>query len=205
MDPYQELGVRRDATPEQVKHAYRKRVQKAHPDKGGTKEKFHAIQKSYDILSDAERRKRYDQTGDDTAPAADPRELAMAELASIFLTLVDSQDADHSNLIEMVKQPVEHGIAERKGRIVQLKNAIEKRERALKRVSRKTAGNNVFARFLAADIASRHQAIAKLEVECERGQMMLGMLAEYEYKADVMTPNQMFAQFQGIVGIRTYG
>jgi len=45
MDPYQELGVRRDATPEQVKHAYRKRVQKAHPDKGGTKEKFHAIQR----------------------------------------------------------------------------------------------------------------------------------------------------------------
>ena len=196
MDPYQELGVKRDATPEEVKRAYRKKAHKAHPDKGGTKEKFHAVQKSYEILADPDRRKRFDQTGDADAPTMDPREAAMRDIAAMFLQLVNScSDVEHTNIVELVKQNIEIGVRERKGKIVQLKTGIEKRERALKRVKRKTAGPNHFGVFLQNDIAAHHQAIAKLEGECEQASIMLEMLAEYEYTADIQraTPAMMFS------------
>lgn len=45
--------------------AYRKLALKNHPDKGGDPEKFKEISMAYDVLSDSEKRKRYDQYGKD--------------------------------------------------------------------------------------------------------------------------------------------
>ena len=61
-DPYTTLGVPRDATTEQVKRAYRKKAPKVHPDTSRHKDgkEFCALQKAYSILSDAERRARFD-------------------------------------------------------------------------------------------------------------------------------------------------
>ena len=46
-----------------IRRAYRNLVTKAHPDKGGDPERFAAIQRAYDILSNSERREEYDTTG----------------------------------------------------------------------------------------------------------------------------------------------
>ena len=50
------LGVRRTATPPEVKAAYRAKAREAHPDRGGSAERFAAIQCAYDVLSDDKRR-----------------------------------------------------------------------------------------------------------------------------------------------------
>ncbi|OHE98027.1 DnaJ domain-containing protein, partial [Colletotrichum orchidophilum] len=69
IDPYDILGLERQATPDQVKSAYRKAALKNHPDKvsddqrDDAKEKFQSIAFAYAILSDPARRKRYDATG----------------------------------------------------------------------------------------------------------------------------------------------
>jgi len=59
-DHYQTLGVAKNATPDQIKKAYRKLASKHHPDKGGDKEVFQNIQSAYDILSDPQKRHQYD-------------------------------------------------------------------------------------------------------------------------------------------------
>ena len=62
-DPYAALGVARDASQDDIRQAYRRKAQRAHPDrKGGDAERFRAIQEAYDILSDPARRSRYDET-----------------------------------------------------------------------------------------------------------------------------------------------
>ncbi len=68
MDYYQILGVSRDATPEEIKKAYRKLALKYHPDKAkGDKhqaeEKFKQISEGYAVLSDPQKRADYDQFG----------------------------------------------------------------------------------------------------------------------------------------------
>ena len=65
-DPYDILGVPRSATPEQIREAHRKLAKKFHPDLNKTAEagaKFKEIQEAYDLLSDVQKRKQFDQFG----------------------------------------------------------------------------------------------------------------------------------------------
>ena len=64
-DPYDILGVARDAGEEQIKAAYRKRAKAAHPDSGGDTDAFSQLQKAYELLLDPVRRKVFDDTGYD--------------------------------------------------------------------------------------------------------------------------------------------
>ncbi len=69
IDYYKILGVDKNADDKQIKKAYRKLALKYHPDKNkGNKqaeEKFKEINEAYTVLSDPEKRKKYDQYGHD--------------------------------------------------------------------------------------------------------------------------------------------
>ena len=66
-DYYEVLGVSKDASADDIKKAYRKMAMKYHPDRNpGDKEaeeKFKEVGEAYEVLSDADKRSRYDQFG----------------------------------------------------------------------------------------------------------------------------------------------
>jgi DnaJ-class molecular chaperone len=65
-DYYDVLGVKRGAPADEIRSAYRKLARKYHPDANkapGAAEKFREATEAYDVLSDAEKRKAYDQYG----------------------------------------------------------------------------------------------------------------------------------------------
>lgn len=71
-DYYEVLGVAKNATPDEIKKAYRKMAIKYHPDKNpGDKqaeEKFKEAAEAYDVLSDSQKRAKYDQFGHSMGP-----------------------------------------------------------------------------------------------------------------------------------------
>ena len=68
-DYYKSLGVDKNATPEQIKKAYRKLARQHHPDVNpndkGAEQKFKEINEANEVLSDPGKRKKYDQFGAD--------------------------------------------------------------------------------------------------------------------------------------------
>ena len=65
-DYYEVLGVQREASPEDVKRAYRQAALRHHPDRSrepGAEERFKEAAEAYEVLADTEKRRRYDRFG----------------------------------------------------------------------------------------------------------------------------------------------
>jgi curved DNA-binding protein len=68
-DYYQTLGVSRDADEKEIKRAFRRLARQYHPDvnpgDAGSEERFKEVNEAYEVLSDPEKRRKYDQLGAD--------------------------------------------------------------------------------------------------------------------------------------------
>jgi DnaJ-class molecular chaperone len=85
-DPYEILGVARTASADDLQKAYRKLAKKLHPDlnpgNAEAEEKFKEIAGAYDLVGDAEKRKRFDDGEIDAAGAERPRQNYYRDYAS---------------------------------------------------------------------------------------------------------------------------
>ena len=91
---YDELGVASDATQEDIKKAYRKLAMRFHPDKNAgdeeAKVRFQAISEAYSLLSDPEKRRYYDETGELDDMDVNPEEF-ISQFQEMMAEMMDGQ------------------------------------------------------------------------------------------------------------------
>lgn len=178
-DLYADLGVKRDATPEEIKAAHRVRVKKAHPDNQGNREEFEKIQHAYLVLRDPVKRKHYDDHGKEKEPKQD---AALDLIAHIFDMMLNQNEDGETNYIEAIRISLDNMIAEAIGRRVINARAIRRFEKLKKRFHRKKQGTNFFVIALATKIGSQKQAIDRADEVIENARRALKILSQYEYQ-----------------------
>lgn len=183
-DPYAVLGVERDATPEEVRQAYRRKAQDAHPDKGGAEGAFPPLQRAYALLKDARRRSSWDQTGRDPGaePEADARRAeAIRRVVGLFLSAVlnDQLDPDTHDLVHLVRDLVaDQGVA-LNNTMVEMRKQIRKCQRAIKRVRVTKGKENLLTGALEANINQLKMGLERAEDERKVMDLMRDIICSY--------------------------
>lgn len=186
LDPYATLGVKKDASKDEIKRAHHKRVSKSHPDKGGNKEEFLAVQRSYEILSNDEQRKRYDETGDTSEPVS-LRERCLTELARLAIHVVN-EAADHKarDLVKMMKDTVHATLKMTKEQRETNRRQADKFHDAAKRFKVKAGTENPFEVMLTKQAQEFENGVRVCDEKIEMSKMCLELLdgCSYEFTVD---------------------
>jgi len=130
MDPYETLGVKPDATKDEIKAAYRRKARDTHPDAGGSADLFAMVASAYGLLADDAARAHYDRTGQ-ARRTGDAEREAFQVLARLLTETIGELDSDRIftvDLVGVLRKDVEKGLSthrkERKkavGRVKRLK------------------------------------------------------------------------------------
>lgn len=173
-DLYRALGIRKNASPATVRKAYRKLAMQNHPDRNpgddAAAQRLAAVQQAYDVLSDPDRRAKYDATGDTTPPESESQRLA-----TLMHVLVPRMEAVLNALAEAGRKIEEEDVVDHMREAV--KQTLAKYEKARKQtVTMKAAleasaerfgvddGENLLKRAAqaqAAELAGRLNAIER--------------------------------------------
>lgn len=171
IDPYEVLGVSRDATPEQIKAAYRSKVKSVHPDAGGTPEAFQTIGIAHGILSDAGRRRRYDETGSVDDPVDRTRATALQMIHNAMAAVTADEGAIYRDLVAEMRSAINGQLQALQGRAAVIKQGIAKGEKLRRRFKAKT-GPDFIGQMIEAQIEN-----ANREVEQVAGNIAIARVA----------------------------
>lgn len=204
-DLYDDLGVDRDATDDDIKAAYRREVKETHPDVGGDREAFERVQHAYLVLKDPKRRAKYDETGEDDAEP-------------------DNARADILSLIGKAMREVLSGLAE-DGRVLQqeevtkhirnwlfqhrdhLRKAIKEAEVEVAKLEELSGrftqdgegdGASILENTLAGMIRPFQASIANGNDEVRKHEEALAMIDGAGFRADPKPPAPVYGDIQGV-------
>lgn len=139
MNPYEVLGVDKDADKKTIRSSYKKLVAIHHPDKGGDTQKFQEIQEAHDLLMDPARRARFDKTGRTDENKITPQAIANyieGLMQSVVIAQAPNGFTDSpvfENIKDKVILMVITGRASANASLVQVKNKLERCNQLLSR------------------------------------------------------------------------
>jgi hypothetical protein len=188
IDLYQLLGLKRAATREEVRKAYRRKAKSSHPDNGGSAEAFNALTAAHDVLADDRRRERYDSTGEIEQARPDNVDGSAIEVIAQKLGLIihAEQDVTGLDIGAVLEQTIREDIGLRQSSIANQQRAIERAAKLRARVKRKANGeDNALARVLDWHEGSAKDNVRKNEEALRSMERALEILEGYSFLDDL--------------------
>lgn len=187
-DLYGVLGVARDATPEQIKTAYRAKAKQLHPDHGGGTAAFAALSAAYEVLSDAGRRAAYDRDGDvkDQRIDADLTQAlsVIEQLLAQAMGEIGEDGAVHTDVVAFMAGALDATRDQIARVIAKNEREIEKLRKFAKRFSVVDGKQNRLALMVEYRIANHDKAIAGAKQAQVWHDKAAQILTDYSFAAD---------------------
>jgi curved DNA-binding protein CbpA len=182
-DLYETLGVEKDATPADIKKAYRRKSKDAHPDAGGSEAAFHSVALAHRILSDEQRREKYDRTGS-LDEAVDNRDARAASiLQSLVQAFLDDEAAKTRDLVAEMKKQIVADIKQASQSIEQAKAFIA-RSKDLRGRFKTKKGAPIIGHMIDNKIAEAERVMVNLTEQIDIRNRAAAMLDDHEFKPE---------------------
>ena len=191
IDLYRLLGIRRGATKAEVRRAYRRKAKVSHPDSGGSVEAFSALATAHDVLSDENRRERYDTTGEIEPARPNNFDGSAIEVIAHKLGLIihAEHDVTSMDIGAVIEQAIREDIVSRKSSIASQIQAVERAGCLRARVKRKANGeDNALARVLDWHERATKDHVKKNEEAVRAMERALEILEGYSFADDRPLP-----------------
>ncbi|QEE43967.1 molecular chaperone DnaJ [Rhizobium sp. WL3] len=184
IDPYELLGVAREADDAAVKAAYRKVAKTAHPDAGGDAEAFAKISACYDLLKDPVRRRVFDDTGYDPQ-LAEPTDLKGLMVLETLINdmILDEREPGSFDPVAGLRRKLTDDILKCRFHILELERHRARVRKHLDRLGRRP-DTDVLGSMLRARAQSITDAIKASEVQIGAIERAYSMLEGYSYELE---------------------
>jgi curved DNA-binding protein CbpA len=186
IDPYETLGLARDADEQAIKAAWRKAAKTVHPDQGGDVEGFGRLQACYDLLKDPVRRKVYDNTGYDPQ-LADPRDLKGILMLETLVNefILDEREPGSFDPLAAMRRKLSDDIVKSRFHILELERHRARVRQHIDRLGRRPAAD-VLGSMLRTRSQSIADAIRSAEAQIEAIEQAYTMLEGYSYELELL-------------------
>jgi hypothetical protein len=187
MNPYKTLNIKKEATDQDIKFAYRQLSKHYHPDvNNGQSQKFMEINLAYKVLSDPIKRKLYDDEGiilDDNPNHVDNIvRNRLAQIANAWLDLcMKGQKVD---LKEMVLANLKQGQSEITNNNVNMKRTILLLEDMYKKLTYKDENKSIVHNVIKSRIEGLKKGMKQNENELTVIKNIRLIIVEYEYEQE---------------------
>ncbi|MDB5456237.1 MAG: chaperone protein DnaJ [Caulobacter sp.] len=209
MSLYDDLGLDPSAPADRIKAAHRRAVKAHHPDAGGDRERFDRAQKAYDILSDPERRSRYDETGEvDEAPVSSEKQAVLTLAREVLMGVVMGvEDLSKLDVVGRGIETLERGLLHLAARTADVDVKLARLAAARARLSRlpvaageEDDGDLVGQLF---DQQARDLQGAKPQIERNTRvhQGAIELLRRYAYRVDYADGTATISRGQGTLNV----
>lgn len=184
MNPYQVLGVEKDATLKLIKTAYRKLSLTHHPDRGGEVAEFHKIKTAYEVLKDPERRKRYDQTGRINHSRITPERVQSFLDAAFEGVLNANDDIDLTNVPDKMGRTIANGARQAYAEKDNLERKIRRAEILMKRTKAKNPDDTLIHGILKKKVDRLIEELENTKDAIELATTCIERLKDFQYEVD---------------------
>ena len=181
-DLYEILGIKKDATEEQIKKAYRDKSMEFHPDKGGNPDDFKELKFAYDILKDKEKRYEYDRTG-----MADPderKESATEILQTLFTDIIFGAGAEEllrADIIGYARQKVTENQVKLRADIPIGQRKLKILQKVKSKIKHNSESPNILENIVTKEIENTMFELKNIRTKMALNGEVINLLKDYEY------------------------
>lgn len=183
MNLYEKLGLNKNATDEEIKKAFRDKAKEHHPDKGGDPEKFREISVAYDVLSDKNKKSRYDSGEPLGSINNNSQDMLSGFIAGLFFQVTESTDTEKEDVFKLMVKNLQKALQALRANLFANLEKVKKYEKIIKRI-KKDKSNSFFKSLVTYKIAAINSENELIKKDMKLHEKALEFMSDCEYSPE---------------------